>query len=95
MKFGDSVRSSSKVSVAKSVHKSPKELSKMLEKSVDVLMKHFNEKLNADADGKLEIVASGGGHPSPSEVVPEEIWNALAEIDRVKKELIQQDAIIH
>jgi len=93
MKFGDSVRSSSKVSsVAKSVHKSPKELSTMLEKSVDILMKHFNEKLNADADGKLESVASGG-RPSSSEVVPEEIWNALAEIDRVKKELIQQDAL--
>jgi len=95
MKFGDSVRSSSKVSsAAKSVHKSPKELSKMLEKSVDVLMKHFNEKLNADADGKLETAASGDGQPiSSSEVVPEEIWNALAEIDGVKKELIQQDAI--
>ena len=99
-RLNDSVPS--KLSEAKvigdSILKSPKELANMLEKSVNVLMKHFNERLNTDADDNSTSASAGGQSLSntaaqTSTVVPDDIWGSLADIDRVRKELMQQDAI--
>ncbi|KAL9182512.1 hypothetical protein ACHAXT_013164 [Thalassiosira profunda] len=76
-------------SVGDSVQKSSAELASLLEKSVGVLMKHFNEKLSTDADA----VAEEGSGLHSSSVIPSAVWDALADIDLVRKELLSQSAI--
>jgi len=92
--LGDSF--SSKLSVSKSIgesiHKKPKELASMLEKSVSTLLKHFNDRLST----KVDYVPTDGGPVSngqSSSVIPDDIWDAMAEIDLVRKELLSQAAI--
>lgn len=72
--------------------KSPKELAKKLEKSVRTLMSHFNEKID-EAD--TESGGLGDSHKSvlSGSIIPDSIWEAMAEIDLVRKELLQQSAI--
>ena len=88
---------SSKLSVAKSIgdsiNKSPKELASMLERSVSTLMNHFNERINTSDDTSAASGSQSAGGINGRESVPEGIWHALADIDRVRKEIMQQDAI--
>ncbi|KAL7463919.1 hypothetical protein ACHAXS_004270 [Conticribra weissflogii] len=75
-----------------STRKSPKDLAKKLEKSVRTLMSHFNEKID-EADS--ESGGLGDSHKSAlsGSVIPDSIWEAMAEIDLVRKELLQQSAM--
>jgi hypothetical protein len=82
----------SKLSVAKSIgdsiQKPPGELASMLEKSVGTLMKHFNERMTSGKEaGDIE------DSQHSSSVIPVEIWDAMADIDLVRKELLSQAAI--
>ncbi|KAL7548775.1 hypothetical protein ACHAWF_017250 [Thalassiosira exigua] len=82
----------SKLSVAKSIgdsiQKPPGELASMLEKSVGTLMKHFNERMTSAKEAD-DI----GDSQHSSSVIPVEIWDAMADIDLVRKELLSQAAI--
>ena len=81
---------SSKLSISKvvgdSLQKRPEELASILEKSVATLMKHFNDSLG----GSHHSIGSSQ-HSSP--VIPDEIYHAMADIDRVRKELLTQAAL--
>jgi len=90
-------------SVGESLQKTPKELAAMLERSVDTLMRHFNERMISGADMSVEDGMGLGGSShnnidysqhSSSNIIPDEIWDAMAEVDRVRKELLQQDALV-
>jgi len=87
----DSFISASK-SIGESIHKNPKELAYTLEKSVSTLLKHFNDQLSVEAD----YVPKDGGpmiNSQSSSVIPGEIWDAMADIDLVRKELLSQAAL--
>jgi len=74
--------------IGESIQKSPKELATMLEKSVATLMKHFDERLSTEEEGGPSI----GNSQHSSSVIPDEIWDAMADIDLVRKELRTQAA---
>lgn len=90
-------------SIGDSLQKSPKEMASILEKSVDTLMRHFNEQMVsrtdlAEDDGSLlgigsSLNSNANCHVSSKNIIPDEIWDAMAEIDRVRKELLHQDAL--
>ena len=77
-----------------STEKSPHALASMLEKSVDTLMKHFKDRLSTNADTN-----AGSETEDPisqlhsSSIIPDQIWDAMADIDLVRKELLSQGAI--
>ena len=82
--------------VGESLQKSPTELASMLEKSVATLMKHFNDRLDVSLKEEGPTLGSsyhsGGDFSVPT--IPEEIWDAMADIDCVRKELITQAALV-
>jgi len=89
-------------SIGESLQKNPKELAAMLERSVDTLMRHFNERMISGADLAEDDGMGLGGSShnnidysqhSSSNIIPDEIWDAMAEVDRVRKELLHQDAL--
>ena len=74
------------------LRKSPKSLAKKLDKSVKTLMTHFEQQQRIVAEDDLpsssSSTAAGG-----TRIIPEEIWEAMAAIESVKKELLTQDAM--
>ena len=68
--------------------KSPKSLALKLDKSVKTLMTHFELQQRHLADDIPASTVNGG-----TRIIPEEIWEAMAAIDAVKKELLTQDAL--
>jgi len=88
----------SKLSVSKglrdSMRKSQKELADQLERSVSILMKHFDERMSTEANDALGDSAHSINNNNRScNIVPDRIWNAMAEIDSVRKELLLQAAM--
>ena len=71
------------------LRKSPKSLAKKLDKSVKTLMKHFEQQQRIMAEDLTPSSTAAGG----SRIIPEEIWEAMAAIESVKKELLTQDAM--
>lgn len=70
--------------------KSPKYLAQKLDKSVKTLMTHFEQQQRNMADDlPTSSTAAAGG----TRIIPEEIWEAMAAIESVKKELLTQDAL--
>ncbi|KAL7541659.1 hypothetical protein ACHAXR_011116 [Thalassiosira sp. AJA248-18] len=92
----DSIASklSASKSIGDSIQKTPTELASMLDKSVGILMAHFNERLSfaANAASAPEDDIGNSLHSGHS-MLPPEIWNAMADIDLVKKELLTQAAL--
>ena len=85
----------SKVSMSQ---RSPKEMAAMLEKSVGTLMKHFNEQLVAGSVTSAGEGSTRGVDPlNTSEhstgMLPGAIWDAMADIDIVRKELQTHSAL--
>jgi hypothetical protein len=77
-----------------STEKSPHELASMLEKSVDTLMKHFNDRLSTNADTTANSETEDPiSQLHSSSIIPDQIWDAMADIDLVRKELLSQAAI--
>jgi TBC1 domain family protein 5 len=75
-------------SLSETCRKDPKELAAKLEKSVASLMKHFNDQICAHAD-------TNGVRPNNQHqpiMIPEDIWDAMADIDQVRKDLMAQCA---
>merc|ERR1712176_614622 len=99
--MGDASMLSVSRSIGDSLQKSPKGLASMLEKSVGTLMGHFNERMVSvtnlvEDDGSLlssSLNNIGNSQVSSNDIIPDEIWDAMAEIDRVRKELLHQDAL--
>jgi hypothetical protein len=88
---GDTVRDqkdsrlSASLNIRDSIRKSPKELAQRLDKSVKTLMNHFEEQQRNMAEDVPNNSVSG--------VIPVQIWEAMAQIESVKKELLMQDAL--
>ena len=66
--------------------KKSKELAMKLEKSVGTLMHHFNDRINSSEENSHMILGSGP-------IIPDTIWEAMADIDHVRKELLMQSAM--
>eukprot|EP00984_Skeletonema_dohrnii_P023089 scaffold12186_cov150-Skeletonema_dohrnii-CCMP3373.AAC.2 len=82
-------RSFSSRNQSAALRKSPKSLAQKLDKSVKTLMTHFEQQQrNMMEDLSTTSTAAGG-----TRIIPEEIWEAMAAIDAVKKELLNQDAL--
>ena len=87
---GDTVRDqkdlrlSASLNIRDSIRKSPKELAQRLDKSVKTLMNHFEEQQRNMAEDVPNSVSG---------VIPVQIWEAMAQIESVKKELLMQDAL--
>ncbi|KAL3799965.1 hypothetical protein HJC23_007438 [Cyclotella cryptica] len=75
-------------SLAETIRKDPKELATKLEKSVSTLMKHFHDQMRARADTS----PTSNGVPDHTTMIPEAIWDAMADIDQVRKDLLSQSA---
>jgi hypothetical protein len=88
---GDTVRDqkdsrlSASLNIRDSIRKSPKELAHRLDKSVKTLMNHFEKQQRNMAEDVTNNSVSG--------VIPVQIWEAMAQIESVKKELLMQDAL--
>ena len=63
------------------------------------LMKHFNDCLSTEADSILgdsstHCSMNNNNHgATSSSVIPDDIWDAMADIDLVRKELLSQAAV--
>jgi hypothetical protein len=83
---GDSLSASRNLNA--SLRKSPKSLARKLDKSVKTLMRHFEQQ--QQQQNMMENLSTSAG---ATMIIPEEIWEAMAAIDSVKKELLTQDAL--
>ncbi len=72
-----------------SIRKSPKSLAQKLDRSVKTLMRHFEKQQQQQQNMTEDRPTSAGA----TMIIPEEIWEAMAAIDAVKKELLTQDAL--
>ena len=72
--------------------KSPRELAKILDKSIETLMSHFHDQISSD-DVDSSPREHGSLGPTQDGLIPDRIWDALADIDLVKKDLLCHAAL--
>lgn len=75
-----------------SIRKSPKVLAFKLERSVATLMRHFNEQMSSSADLSPKS-GDGSNAVNYSAIIPDTIWDAMADIDQVRKDLQMHEAM--
>jgi len=72
--------------------KSPRELAKILDKSIETLMSYFHDQINSD-DVDSSPRENGSTGPTKDGLIPDRIWDALADVDSVKKDLLCHAAL--
>ncbi len=88
---GDSLSASRNLNA--SLRKSPKSLARKLDKSVKTLMRHFEQQQQQQQQQQQNMMENLSTSAGATMIIPEEIWEAMAAIDSVKKELLTQDAL--
>ena len=72
--------------------KSPRELAKILDKSIETLMSYFHDQIDND-DVDSSPLENGSIGPTKDGLIPDRIWDALADVDSVKKDLLCHAAL--
>ena len=85
-------------SLGMSKRQSPKGLANKLEKSIATLMKHFNDQIHARANEFAYMSPKGDEcnanlDMNLSTIIPNDVWDAVADIDLVRKELLTLYAV--